>query len=200
MKPILFNTEMVQAILKGNKTVTRRKIDKSISDYMEIDVDGTPISISDEYGDFHDPTEYCRYRKGDILWVRETWQLLPSGFDKLPPEWNYIYKATDELNEECTKWRPSIHMPKKAARIVLNVTDVRVEKLQSMDTENCLREGIDLKEVEKYKAITPDDIEDEISFYHLVFRDLWDGTVKDDRYMYHNNPWVWVIEFKVMWM
>lgn len=154
-KPILFNTEMVKAILEGKKTVTRR-IKKS---------DKPP------------------YQVGDILYTRETWQHVCDA--------GYVYKATDpdwETTEDW-KWRPSIHMPKEAARIFLQVTDVRVERLQEMTVRDLIAEG----------AAYHFDVPCRISEKFDAFKDLWDSTIKKEaleHYGWDANPWVWAIEFK----
>lgn len=183
MKPILFNTEMVQAILKGRKTVTRRKIDRDITNFCDVDTDGTLLDYQNCDGDFINPVNLCRYRKGDILWVRETWQLLPSGFDEIPPEMNYIYKATDELSDECTRWRPSIHMPKVAARMFLKVTDVRVERLQDITEDQAEKEGFYIG----YQSAPTSTF---ATTARQAFMWVWNKIYSDI------NPWVWVIEFE----
>lgn len=162
MKPILFNTDMVKAILAGKKTVTRRVIKPQPSKEVtprrldahcwSFDVLGTPIRpdypvrITEPY--------WPPYQPGDVLYVRETWASTPDLFGEFP---QYIYRADyderdlrlGEGNGEtltdfpaCVKWRPSIHMPKEAARIFLRVTAVRAERLQSITPEQAIREGI----------------------------------------------------------
>lgn len=111
VKPILFNTEMVKAILDGIKICTRRKIPMDIVDFCDIDHDGELLSYENSYGDFINPEKLCRYQPGDILYVRETWCKGSYGNEKE----KYYYKA-DDNNFFCT-WHPSIHMPKEAARI-----------------------------------------------------------------------------------
>ena len=116
-KPILFNTEMVRAILDGRKTMTRRVIkDKDITNNFDIDVDGSVYAYIDQAtGDSYPPTIRARYQIGDILWVRETWLKADDG---------YYYKADIEVPSESEdlrkaygyKWKPSIHMPREAAR------------------------------------------------------------------------------------
>lgn len=147
-KPILFNTDMVRAILEGRKTVTRRVIkDKDIINAWDCESDGTPIAFIDQgTGDSHPPTFPCQYQLGDILYVRETWAKRASdrcngvetgrcSFEACETapgpcfSEEYIYKATDSLPTYGCKWHPSIHMPKEAARLFLRVTDVRVERL-----------------------------------------------------------------------
>lgn len=181
--PILFNTEMVRAILDGRKTVTRRVVKPQMPDHcpscMHIHSDfiydkaaqnvycascGEPL---DNGGFPYKPA----YQPGDILYVRETWQEC---------EWGYLYRAWPEgLHQPGTykgmPWRPSIHMPKAAARIWLKVTDVRVERLQEMDTRGCQREGIDITRNGVFKR----------------FSLLWDSAIKKadlDRYGWDANP------------
>ena len=195
-KPILFNTEMVQAILEGRKTVTRRIIPRNWFGQESIDKnDSSYLYFPDEYGDYHHAKDLCRYQVGDILYVRETFQKLDSSLaaDLSLGEYAYVYKASEngknwEENMENWKWKPSIHMPKKAARIFLKVTDVRVEKLQDItkDYSNFNKEGI--KEEHGFR-----------SEMHREFIDLWDSTIKKqdlNRYGWDANPWVWVIEFE----
>lgn len=187
IKPILFNTEMVRAILDGQKACTRRAVKHNVE-----------AMLNSQYHIEHPEVEdawlikkLCRppYEPGDILYVRETWG---EGY----AEGTYIYKADDKLAELPTfkksskiLYHPSIHMPKEAARIWLKVTDVRVERLQDIDGKGCLKEGIE-EEPLKY-------VGDE--FVKGMFHDLWDSTIKKsdlDRYGWAANPWVWVIEFE----
>jgi len=118
MKPILFNTEMVQAIKEGRKTVTRR-------------------IVKPRYRPYERMTRYMPqpFYTGDILYVRETFAVMPYG---------YVYRADGEDPEgwdSSDRWVPSIHMPKEAARLFLRVTDVRVESLQAITPEDCEREA-----------------------------------------------------------
>lgn len=186
MKPILFNTEMVKALLDGRKTTTRRVIKPQPDRYFE--VHEFPVFLYDvefEKGIINPP-----YQPGDILYVRETWQLLPSGFDEIPPEKNYIYRASNELSSECSKWRPSIFMPKEAARIFLRVIDVKAERLQEIDKhwDNYDREGMRDPKTENISIAMQE-----------KFISIWDSTVKKsdrDKYGWDANPWVWVISFE----
>ncbi len=186
MKGILFNTDMVRAILEGRKTVTRRVV--------------KPQPASETHPNlFAEPP----YHLGDTLYVRETWS-----------EYNgvYIYKThcrnkkiLEEVGNVKIPWRPSIHMPKEAARLFLRVTDVRIERLQDITEEQAQAEGIFL------------DSPDFIPTYHYskskcnipgqgwsTAREcfcwgLWDSTIKKadlPRYGWAANPWVWVIEFE----
>lgn len=197
VKPILFNTEMVRAILDGKKTCTRRIVKGAIPDdamwgYTMFTPKGC-ISCrgvyADEYGEkfFRLP-----YQQGDILYVRETWC---KGFWMNEKE-RYYYNADD--NDFHCVWHPSIHMPKEAARIWLRVTDVRAERLQECGEGWCI-------DIEKEGIATPQDailyISDD-AFHdalRMEFQKTWDGTIKKsdiERYGWNANPWVWVIEFE----
>lgn len=154
MKPILFNVEMVRAILNGRKTVTRRIIPERIQeawyDYDEWATDqcnglaraGIPCERSYE-ADFYESR--APFYPGDILYVRETWARVKFGLG----EWHYEYRAdsTDPKrfsNGSFAEWHPSIHMPKEATRIWLCVKDVRVERLQDMSEDDVVAEGAEL--------------------------------------------------------
>ena len=188
IKPILFNTEMVRAILDGKKTCTRRIVKGAIPDdamwgYTMFTPKGCVSCrgvYADEYGEkfFRLP-----YQQGDILYVRETW----CKGSWMNEKERYYYKADD--NDFHCVWHPSIHMPKEAARIWLKVKDVLVERLQGIDGKGCVKEGI---EEEPLKDVGEE-------FVKGMYHDLWDSTIKKsdiDRYGWDANPWVWVIEFE----
>lgn len=195
MKPILFNTEMVRAILDGRKTVTRRvirwdKVDNALScPYRRKNIEIPDDKIIERLCG----APYCM---ADILYVRETWTILPgTPGDNFRPSGVYYYKADGDMRPDRFRdngWHPSIHMPKEAARIFLRVQDVHdvhVERVQEITGAECVREGIpqeSLKEVGE-------------AFTVGQFADLWDSTVKpSDRALYgwDANPWVWVIDFE----
>ena len=192
MKPILFNTEMVRAILDGRKTVTRRvirwdKVDNALScPYRRKNIEIPDDKIIERLCG----APYCM---ADILYVRETWTILPgTPGDNFRPSGVYYYKADGDMRPDRFRdngWHPSIHMPKEAARIFLRVQDVHVERVQEITGAECVREGIpqeSLKEVGE-------------AFTLGQFADLWDSTVKpSDRALYgwDANPWVWVIDFE----
>jgi len=157
MKPILFNTEMVRAILSGRKTMTRRT-NKMWNDFCEplpdfIDNKARTYAIQN-YGN-REHTDYlsmCEVKmpicEGDILYVRETWCTDEDIADVFEENLihGFYYRADntdmDWVNDkEIVKWRPSIHMPKEAARIFLKVTNVRVERLQDISESDCVKEG-----------------------------------------------------------
>lgn len=202
-KPILFNNEMVRAIMGGQKTVTRRiaKFNeyKEFGDIVEFHTsseDGTLCKTRMSKTAFMQV--YAPYKQGDTLYVRETWAKIPGASSK--GGYAYKYKASDEgeywSGVNGFKWKPSIHMPKEAARIWLKVTNVRVEQLQDMTREDAHAEGIDIHT----DAITDGDTLTKHHDFSLErFVSLWDSTVNKDnlkRYGWDANPWVWVIEFK----
>lgn len=206
--PILFNTDMVRAILDGNKTVTRRcvrykysntemkmRTDKYGTRLIEIqkDVEGETFGKNPDGSTWHKLLGYIElrppYQMGDILYVRETWC---RGSLNYQGE-QYYYKA-DNNNFHC-KWRPSIHMPKEAARIWLKVTNVRVERLQDITIAEIIKEGCSNLWID---AVRPMKLIDVVGNKN-EFTDLWNSTIKKsdlDRYGWTANPWVWVIEFE----
>lgn len=206
IKPILFNTETVRAILDGRKSCTRRLVKTRRKDacgfYVTKKADGTFSGIYeyDENESMFDNPLMPPYQPGDILYVRETvWQKVGHYLDvdgETKPSWynEFRYVATDEKPE--TGWnyswakRPSIHMSKEAARIWLKVTNVRVERLQEITAEQIGREGV---EVEYPHVLNGEE-------KRYAFSTLWNSTVKKsdiDRYGWDANPWVWVIEFEM---
>ena len=204
-KPILFNTEMVRAILDGRKTCTRRLIRKHIENkYLEYDewvrAVAPPGSTYLREKEFYE--KYPPYQPGDTLYVRETWS---EGYE----EGTYIYRADDKLADlptfkESSKliYHPSIHMPKEAARIWLKVTDVRVERLQDITPKDAENEGVgnlfyeDIGYSEKNYGT---EVDPEHGIAKEQFAWLWESTIKKsdlDRYGWDANPYVWVISFE----
>lgn len=218
--PILFNADMVRAILDGRKTVTRRLIkpQQLICILPDKCKNGMPEEFLKEkeymfkpYCDMTDAelikTSYNPpYQLGDILYVRETW----SPVFVVPRR--YLYKVgCKEAENMPIKWHPSIHMPKKAARIWLKVTDVRVERLQEITEEQVDAEGFRFKPP-CLSMVSADghycDLDGpctssikycDMTMGELFGRELWNSTIKKsdlDRYGWDANPWVWVIEFE----
>ena len=144
VKPILFNTEMVRAILDGRKSCTRRLVKHNVDAVLN-----SPYHMKHpEVEDAWLIKRLCMapYELGDILYVRETWCALPvNEAGHMRGHSVYYYKADRDLRPEGWRgnWHPSIHMPKEAARIWLKVTDVRVERLQDITVEDALAEGMD---------------------------------------------------------
>jgi hypothetical protein len=182
---------MVQAILDGRKTVTRRKIDRDITNFCDVEVDGTLLDYQNCHGDFINPIDLCRYKVGDILYVRETWSIhecvkCQAGIPALGGECKceYVYRASYGATD--FRWKPSIHMPKEAARIFLKVTDVRVERLQDITEEDAIAEGMSKTLVDGVVFISAK------GNFHV----LWDSLNIKRGYGWEDNPWVWVIEFE----
>lgn len=202
-KPILFNTEMVKAILEGRKTVTRRVVRTPKN--IELQDNGLYTLFAEEtyYKNqkMEEIIDYIKkpYQPGDILYVRETWQHLfelDGNEQIIEGTGKYYYAATDKIPFDTyvdsmgvthgrVPWKPSIHMLKEAARIFLKVTDVRVERLQDMQSVDAFKEG-----VRKSDGLYGDMME---------FYKLWNSTIKKadlDKYGWEASPWVWVIEFE----
>lgn len=202
VRPILFNGDMVRAILEGRKTVTRRVI-KDTDDSMYAGLCGLGPGLFDKKTGLRVKEPY--YRLGDILYVRETWGIANLDYDDkkvfiiyragneqengicvtLPNEkFEKIYESMAETGPD---WHPSIHMPKEAARIWLKVTDVRAERLHNLTNRDAKKEGITVETDNSGMA------------HKAAFMRLWDSTIKKSdigTYGWNNNPWVWVIEFE----
>ena len=200
-KPILFNTEMVRAILDGRKTVTRRCVKQNVEPILNSPYHKEHPEVSDN----QIISKLCMppYQPGDILYVRETFKRNMDGYSGIDFG-GYIYKADcrSGFKDNYNPWHPSIHMPKEAARIFLKVKDVRMERLQDITTDETIKEGIYQSSCNNCNAtfgcdICPDEGYDEIN----KFVETWDSTIKKkdlDRYGWDANPWVWVIEFERM--
>lgn len=169
MKPILFNIEMVRAIMEGRKTVTRRVVKPQPPATSVVRKRGCAWDWSFWADCNMGHVMKLPYHPGDILWVRETWAKNPFGD-------GYIYPT--EVPGAGQKWKPSIYMPREAARIFLLVTCIRVERLQDCGNMQAKDEGC-------------------VSCSQ--FARVWDSTIKPaDLHLYgwEANPWVWVIEFE----
>lgn len=203
IKPILFNTEMVQAILDGRKSYTRRLVKPEPQGYFEVSEE--PLYIYDTDGNQGKITP--PYQPGDILYVRETWhkyiKRVGKGESCRFAEF-YGYRASVANSEDADEpWRPSIHMPKEAARIWLKVTNVRVERLKDMTDNDALKEGAEgvrcdhagLGDYACTDCMNTGWLEPPL----LEFMGIWNSTIKKsdlDRYGWSASPWVWVIEFE----
>ena len=219
IKPILFNIEMVWAILDGRKTCTRRVVKTKQKDacgfYVTRYSDGSFAGVYeyDEDERMFENQLIPPYKPGDILYVRETWHKYTKRVGKGESchlaEF-YGYKASIANSEDADEpWRPSIHMPKEAARIWLKVTDVRVERLQEITEEQTEEEGLLFtppclhRTGENYCDIDgPCESNTkycDMSSVELFGKVLWNKTIKKsdlDRYGWEANPWVWVIQFE----
>ena len=181
-KPILFSTPMVQAIMDGRKTMTRRVCHILTLNYPKR---AYPGETAEAYMKRWNTSP--KHQIGDVLWVRETWCQCATINGWLDDVSLYGYKA-DYDRVVPWKWKPSIHMPREAARLFLRVTDVRVEKLQSITNEDGKREGVCGL---CYDAQTGDEDYD-ITFFKV----LWDGLNAKRGYGWDTNPWVWVYTFE----
>lgn len=188
-RPILFSGPMVRAILAGTKTQTRRvaKLRDPSSTYVTRDDDGWPVT-ADEAGVWH--RDICPYgQPGDRLWVRETWGRRPEGPGGI------IYRAEWTLEDEQLEirdwpWRPSIHMPRWASRITLEITETRVERLQAISKDDAKAEGI-----APFAARYPEGFDRD--GYIAGFAQLWDSiNCKRPGCTWSDNPWVWALTFR----
>ena len=222
IKPILFNTEMVRAILDGRKSCTRRLVKNDVEAVLNSPYHKAHPEVEDK----QIISKLCNppYQPGDILYIRETWAWCPCwdcGLDveeigcghEEEQRYNdekkehgcYIYRASCADNEypSVDTWHPSIHMPKEAARIWLKVTDVRVERLHEITEDGALREGAqgircDHAGLGVY-GCTDCMNTGWIEPPQVEFMQIWDSTIKKsdlDRYGWDANPWVWAIEYE----
>ena len=208
IKPILFNTKMVRAILDGRKSCTRRLVKHDV----EFVLNSPYHKAHPEVEDKQMISKLCNppYQLGDIIYIRETWAWCPCWDCGLNVEetgcgheqeqkYNgekkehgcYIYRASCADNEypSVDTWHPAIHMPKEAARIWLKVTDVRVERLQEITMNEIRSEGL------SSMAVYAGDMEIALKEWEL----LWNSTINKsdlDRHGWHASPWVWVIKFE----
>lgn len=220
-RPILFSTPMVQAILNEKKTQTRRVVKPQPIVGLE---KVTECLFLDQHTSGIEPKVFkCPYGKpGDVLWVRETWaettnvndlspwpgrpHLRTDDIDDRHTPWRaIIYRAdgdwswcdADGRSTDKSHWKPSIHMPKNAARIWLEITDVRVERLQDISWQDANREGME-------RDYDPDDSHN-VQWKNYMggnttrseirsFMTLWQSI--NGEQSWNENPWVWVVEFK----
>ena len=201
-RPILFSRTMVQAILDGKKNQTRRIVKYQRGDdcFVMLDYDGVgwwPYSSDDGESANVDGMEYP-YRSpygqpGDRLWVREAWRTIPGLMDDKPPrdirqDAPLRYEADGEFNGQSFhpgKLRPSMFMPRWASRLLLEVTGVRVERLQDISEADAVAEG-----VEPFVNSDGDLIESATTMYEH----LWESI--NGAGSWEANPWVWVVEFQ----
>ncbi|HBO0981495.1 TPA: hypothetical protein L4E58_001309 [Pseudomonas aeruginosa] len=202
-RPILFNDQMVRAILEGRKTVTRRAVKDTGFYAIDAAIHGNEVALREREA----LSTRCPFgQPGDRLWVREAWQgpLISDEEQAANQSWwkdmtkfqdqaHCAYRASGDNNEyvdpdgyfHC-KWKPSIHMPRWASRILLEITAVRVERLQDITEDQAIAEGIDTHPMGFYGngCITAGG----------AFLELWESINGDGRWA--ANPWVWVVEFK----
>ncbi len=202
---------MIRATLEGNRRIIRLPIDRDISNSFDIDTDGTAFAyIDQETGDSYKPTDICKYKSGNILWVREAWAdvntedgpaftyradngLKLCSDDAWPVEYERYPNCDFTMwcgdlwrGESGHSWRRNIHMPRFAARIFLKVTNVRIEQLQNVTEEETEWDGL-----QNYY--------DENSPYMLNvirFKNFWNNTYTKRNQSYEENPWIWTVEFE----
>jgi hypothetical protein len=202
-RPILFSTNMVKAILAGSKTQTRR-ICKTLwpVDFVKMET----LAASNNSFEFLFQGKYkpvfgavffnqklnrkeflpCPYGKvGDILWIRETWTPFNNGV---------AFKADEKINDK-HGWRPSIHMPKAAARIWLQLEDVRVERVREITEEDAIAEGVLKLEDGRYHSYL-NGVACQCETAKLSYTTLWCQINGTDSW--NSNPWVWGLTFKLL--
>ncbi|MGQ5788520.1 hypothetical protein ACUNI0_14430 [Serratia sp. IR-2025] len=231
-RPVIFNGEMVRAILDGRKTQTRRLVPEWQKPKLYPENDGEPhynwmaVAQSDRrwgYGVFGETEEACAKElstmapcpfgnAGDRLWVRETFMdLTGTGIEAATGKFEgFAYRADtpagsygDEVRKEYgLKWTPSLHMPRKACRILLEITAVRVERLNDISEEDARAEGV--RAIENnfgngaaycdYLLPNQDDFAEWYNRANDSFKSLWKSIYGVENW--RANPWVWVIEFR----
>jgi hypothetical protein len=209
-RPILFNATMVRAILEGRKTMTRRLIKRHNSYYdgvpiqmaqwdeldwasPEIFADAGPSPAGNPGPYLHVPEKdgdcthriYPRYHPGDRLWAKEIWARLNRDGD---PGAQFVYKASanpGDIIDTMVEWKSSRFMPRIASRILLEITNVRVEQLQEITRNDAIAEGGEERN-EDGAWLGPE----------VAFCRLWESIIGPGSW--EANPWVWVIEFKML--
>lgn len=201
-KPILFNTDMVQAILEDRKNQTRRTKGLDIVNqdpenfkFQSFSADFNYITFKNITTGLYQSIKNTIGKPGDILWVRETWQYS----DDLSEPFLYRQKYEDEHLPEYhndMKWKPSIFMPKEACRIFLKIRSIRVERLQDITREDAIKEGL-YKEwddtaywYKNYYNTLPSMFKNPIASFVTLWKTI-NGVNS-----WNNNPWVWVITFE----
>jgi hypothetical protein len=204
-RPIIFSGEAVRAILDGKKSQTRRVMDQRLAYRFDLERDGSFIAWGDEYGEWHEkPDEFCPYgRIGYHLWVKETWMDFPE-YETGPflpgkrpiKRYDYAYKADKADPNPDDKWFSSIFMPRRASRITLEITDIRVERLQDITEEDMRSEGIKIYDEDAPLRI----VSCAPSFDFLQprnrFISQWNALNSKRGFGWDANPWVWVVSFR----
>lgn len=196
---MIFNGEMVRAILDGRKTQTRRPVKFPVHDKnLGCELAGNELAGELSAGNY---LNSAFGKPGDRIWVRETWQAIHDYCDEnghvderryarsIPRHrgnyWHPVYEeawGNESREDREFPWRPSIHMPRWASRILLEITDVRVERLKSISDGDAIREGCSTADMKSGDCVAD------------VFARLWASIYGDESW--NSNPWVWVIEFK----
>lgn len=206
-RPIIFNGEMVRAILTGHKTQTRRIVE--LKDVHDIDDTGTPMREAKDGHWYKATSPYGQV--GDRLYVRETWTVqhcfdgiapanIPDAAKELRKEVRCYYAADGDLGGLLV--RPSIHMPRWASRITLEITKVEIQELQNISQSDAIAEGIERFRPPNchHDFVWKDYLGYEPYFLSPIksFASLWDSIYAKRGLGWDENPWVWKIEFKVV--
>ena len=170
-RPILFSGPMVKAILEGRKTQTRRiaRLNETLLNHPDVKDSAIEAAL-----------QISPYQVGMCLWVRETWS---DYLDALTNERGVVYRASHGLLPGQV-WKPSIHMPRWASRLTLEITDVRVERLQDISHHDAMCEGVGMESSDSLKQYG----------YKAGFANLWESI--NGKGSWDANPWVWVIKFR----
>jgi len=214
-RPILFSSEMVRAILDGRKTQTRRVFNpQPIADGLYYEYKDIPwLKTGDPFPFIG---HLCPYgTTNDLLWVRETWRAveLDNGNDGILYKADNHFKSIENSQAAAdlwcdayadrkhgNKWRPSIFMPRWASRILLEVTDVRVERVQEISDGDAKAEGLvgwkSERSDEIHYGITAADVWE--TDPRITYKRLWDSINAERGHSWESNPWVWVASFKVV--
>lgn len=215
-RPILFSTPMVQAILDGRKTMTRRVIKSEPTEDVEsgytylnqpYHVEKLSFKMLDIHTWKYGILEFCPYGKpGDVLWVREQFKIIGTHVERdlssgaiIEETPQYVFRGQKQPHiEKLFKWKPSIHMPKSACRIFLEVVSVKVERLQDITKSDAIKEGVERlyaggfgRSGEEWKNYNGSGVLDSAI---LSFESLWESINGPESLL--ANPWVWVVEFK----
>lgn len=209
-RPIIFNGDMVRAILDGRKTQTRRAVKPQPLNIVPfIGADDKPtweFGVCLSHHGVISRHARCPFgQSGDQLWVRETHHVNHHGGVIYRADWQGMNPFDgDECGDDCSmvgeKWKPSIHMPRWASRILLEITDVRVERVQDISEKDAIAEGADhetsmsLMDAEELQIMASVNILSPNSFHRIVFQYIWDQIYGPEAW--DRNDWVWVIEFK----
>jgi hypothetical protein len=210
-RPIIMSAESVRAILDGRKTQTRRLIKSvrcrrsgQITEFGESDTNGYDFHYRNRWAQWNDVSNEkmvnrCPYGIiGDRLWVREAFATVECNRAKA-----CAYK--EKYENASVKWKSPIYMPRWASRLTLEITDIKVERLQDMRQRDAIAEGVTpLDKIVKGSDVVhpvgaiPKDVELVGNDYLGAYKTLWNSINAKRGYSWESNPWVWVISFRVV--
>jgi len=190
-RPILMSAPMVRALLDGRKTQTRRVVKGEALRWLDTDFGAGFVAMPEN--------RLCPYGvPGDLLWVRETWKphslyagMKPSEM----PQAHVFYRADDRYAPSNTPWNPSLFMPRWASRLTLELTEVRVERLQEISEADAIAEGIEGDGHGAWKCYARDASQTHWAAPRESYRTLWKSI--NEPGSWEANPWVWALTFKV---